>query len=273
MREHYTFLTPENVELRYEVAGIGSRLMAAMLDYFVLALVYTAFTLGMAGGAPLLGRWLYEWLDRATAQAVVPWLMGALILLWFLSWWGYFVIFELLWNGQSPGKRVIGLRVLRGNGQPVGLIASLVRNFLRSVDLFLFIGVLVMFLDRSSRRLGDFAAGTMVVREPRRLRAQAFSAVNIPEVAASSVDALPNAARVTSSHYALVRDYFARRGRMRPEEVRRLSIALSGEIRRTLEIERTGVDPEEFLATVARAYEERQRYREGSDGGRAGVVS
>jgi len=238
-----------------------------MLDYFVLALVYTAFTLGMAGGAPLVGRWLYEWLDRATAQAVVPWLMGALILFWFLSWWGYFVIFEILWNGQSPGKRVIGLRVLRGNGQPVGLIASLVRNLFRSVDMFVFLGVLVMFLDRSSRRLGDFAAGTMVVREPRRLRAQTFATVRIPEVPAAAVAGLPNAASVTASHYALVRDYFARRTRMRPEQARRVATDLSGEMRRTLEIDGPGSDPEEFLATVARAYEERQRYREELSGG------
>ena len=199
---------------------------------------------------------------------MVPWLAGALILFWFLLWWGYFVIFELLWNGQSPGKRVMGLRILRGDGQPVGLVASLVRNLLRAVDLFLFIGVLVMFLDRSSRRLGDFAAGTIVVREPRRLRAQTFTPVTIPAVNPSLMEALPNASRATSTHYALVRDYFARKERMPPEQSRRLAADLSAELRTVLEIENTAVDPEALLATVARAYEERQRYREELSGGR-----
>ncbi len=268
MREHYTFLTPENVELRYEVAGIGSRLIAAMLDYLLISLAEIMLLIGMAGLGPVVVATLRGLMDRATAEAAGTWIMAGLVIVLFLAWWGYFVIFELVWNGQTPGKRLAGLRVLRENGQPVGVVASLARNLLRAVDGFLFLGIIVMFMDRSSRRLGDFAAGTMVVREPRRLSERAFTGITIPEVPAMVVQSLPNPGRLTRSHYALVRDYFGRRGRLRSDEAQRIARQLADELRRVLEAEGAQpADSEWFLATVARAFEDRQRYRDTSDAG------
>ena len=88
--------------------------------------------------------------------------IGLAILLTFLGWWGYFVLFELLWNGQSPGKRLLGVRVVRADGQALGASTSLVRNLLRAIDVFLLIGVAVMLMRISWLLFGDRRL-TMVV--------------------------------------------------------------------------------------------------------------
>jgi len=81
---------------------------------------------------------------------------------------GYFMVFEILWNGQTPGKRLVGLRVIRESGYPIRPVDAVIRNLVRIVDwlpLVYGVGVLVMLLNQRSRRLGDFASGTIVVRE------------------------------------------------------------------------------------------------------------
>ena len=90
------------------------------------------------------------------------------MLLVFALSWGYFIFFELVWNGQTPGKRVVGIRVLTSRGEPVTLVHSLVRNLVRLVDALpsaYMIGSIAILVTRRSQRLGDLAAGTIVVRE------------------------------------------------------------------------------------------------------------
>jgi hypothetical protein len=184
--------------------------------------------------------------------------LAAVVLLVFLGWWGYFILFELAWNGQSPGKRLLGLRVVRTGGQPISASASIARNLLRAIDLVFLIGVLVMLLDRSSRRLGDMAAGSLVIREPRRLSRVALAPVEIPSVPAAQVEALPNAGRLTTAHYVLVRDYFARRRQLTPDRAEMVAAHLSADLARVLEVVPPPVeDPVTFLATAARAFEAR----------------
>ena len=92
------------------------------------------------------------------------------VLLIFVLLWGYFIFFELTWNGQTPGKRAAGVRVLTSRGEPVTLVHTLVRNVLRIVDAlpsFYMVGVISILVTRRSQRLGDLAAGTVVVRERR----------------------------------------------------------------------------------------------------------
>lgn len=267
MRDDYTLLTPENVELRYEVAGVGSRLYAAMLDYAILSFGYLALLFGGAFAvAALRDLWRSSGIDQRLVSDFMPYgTLALVVLLAFFGWWGYFVLFEALWNGQSPGKRMLGLRVVRAVGQPIGVGPSLVRNVLRAVDLFLFIGVLVMLLDRSSRRLGDLAAGSLVVREPGGFGRGALVSVDIPDVPAAQVEALPNAARLTMAHYTLVRDYFARRHKLRPAQDAALAARLVADLAGLLEVDPSHIgDPATFLATTARSFEARHRYDEGS---------
>ena len=82
--------------------------------------------------------------------------------------WGYFTLFEAFWNGRTPGKRVARIRVIQRSGRPIGIFESMARNFVRYVDqipFFYAVGVITMFATRQHQRLGDLAAGTLVVRD------------------------------------------------------------------------------------------------------------
>src|SRR5207237_8978128 len=134
--------------------------------------------------------------------------VGLVMLRALRGWWGYFVLFGLLWNGPGPGEGLLGVRGGRADGQALAASTSLVRNLLRAVDVFLLIGVVVMLIDRSSRRLGDFAAGSLVVREPRGLAADALSPLDLPDISPDQVLGFPNAGALTMQHYILIRDSF-----------------------------------------------------------------
>ncbi len=154
--ETFTIDTPENVSFGYNVAGIGSRFLAAIVDTTVLGLIY-------------LGIWLFA----ALVLTALPkdlrsgtWLIAGIVLIAFIIFWGYYIFFELTWSGQSPGKRWVGLRVVRVDGAPVTFVEILIRNLIRAVDFlptFYGVGLVTMFLNSQARRLGDLAAGTLVI--------------------------------------------------------------------------------------------------------------
>jgi uncharacterized RDD family membrane protein YckC len=246
------------VELRFDVAGLGSRLAAACIDYTIIAIGYIALFLGSGAFAAIVGRYLPP--PREFGQFMNNAWLAFLIVFSFLGWWGYFLLFELLWAGQSPGKRWLGLRVARRDGQPLNFTTSLVRNTLRWVDQVLLVGVFAMLIDSSSRRLGDMAAGTLVVREPRALRRQAFTPVELPEVPETRVQELPNAGRISATEYAIIRDFFARVRELDLREADQLALRMTQTLARSLEVDVATIgDPRLFLATVARAYEARHR--------------
>src|SRR5579864_2364355 len=162
----YAVLTPERVSLEYGIAGIGSRAGAAIIDTLLQAvalLVLAAAGLGAAAAMSI-----------ATGRFAVIILLALMAVGGFVVTSGYFLIFEIVWNGQTPGKRVLGVRVIRESGYPLRPVDSVIRNLVRIADwipFFYGIGVLVMLFNKRSKRLGDFAAGTIVVREsaPRTL--------------------------------------------------------------------------------------------------------
>ena len=151
--------TPENVVFGYEVAGIGSRFLAAVVDttLIVVLLILANLTLFFLVANLLSG-------EVITQSA--SWVAALLGLVSFAFLWGYYIFFEMLWNGQSPGKRWLGLRVVRTDGTPIGLSEAIIRNLIRIVDFlpaYYGVGVITMFLNEQARRLGDLAAGTLVV--------------------------------------------------------------------------------------------------------------
>lgn len=268
MDEEYTLLTPENVVLRYDVAGLGSRVVAATLDYLILAAGALVLDVGGLSAVARLneaagpGQYLAGFFGYG--------FLALTIVITFLFWWGYFVLCELLWNGQSVGKKCLHLRVVRAGGQPIGLVASLVRNILRIVDLFLLIGVLVMLVDRSCRRLGDFAAGTLVIREPwaatKRDLTATFGSVPVPNVPDTVVAVLPNAGRLSAEHYATLREFFARQPRLAPAQAQALAQRLARELGAVLAVPPAEIgEPTTFLAAALRAYEARHRYDDAGD--------
>jgi uncharacterized membrane protein SpoIIM required for sporulation len=156
--------TPELVVLTYSVAGIGSRALAAITD---LAIVVLAFLLiGLASLALRLTR------GFVYVGASSSWGTALLVLAQFALLWGYYVLFEGLMDGQTPGKRLHRIRVVREGGYSVTFGVSAVRNLLRVIDMqpfvFYLVGMGSVLLTKRGRRLGDIVAGTLVVREDVR---------------------------------------------------------------------------------------------------------
>lgn len=152
--------TPENVIFGYEVSRLGSRGLASILDTGLLIALQVLAYMG------------YFLLDRLINIADIIDPTGVLIAIasstTFLIFWLYFILFELLWNGQSPGKRWQRLRVIRHDGSPVNLASSVIRNLIRVIDFFPFfysVGILSVFLNKQGKRLGDMAAGTLVIHD------------------------------------------------------------------------------------------------------------
>jgi uncharacterized RDD family membrane protein YckC len=148
-------LTTEKVPFRYRVAGLGSRLLAWLIDACV--------------GALLLGMGALVMLVLEVGRAGLG---QAVFILWlFALRWGYFLAFEWLWQGQTPGKRILGIRVIRADGTAPSFAAAAVRNLVRAVDalpVLYGLGFAVAAGNPARRRLGDLAADTLVVHVERR---------------------------------------------------------------------------------------------------------
>ncbi len=152
--------TPENVTFNYDVAGIGSRFLSALVDTLLMLLLQFI----IFGTLYLVGVQLGD----LFSESMPAWLTAVLSLIAFIFFWGYYIFFEILWNGQTPGKRMVGLRVIRVDGMPVTAVEVVIRNLVRLIDFLpsaYGVGVITMFVNEKSRRLGDLAAGTVVIHD------------------------------------------------------------------------------------------------------------
>ena len=159
--------TPERVPLAFALASIGNRFLAAAIDHFIqyvsIILVVLAF-LGITG----IGSSDFDMIF----QEMSKWTAAILIVVIFLLFTGYFVFFEWLWNGQTPGKRLLKLRVIREDGRPITLWEAVARNLLRIFDAvpglvlpIYSVGLITIFLSSRDQRVGDMFGGTVVIRE------------------------------------------------------------------------------------------------------------
>lgn len=155
--------TPEQIVLSYSIAGIGSRGAAALID---TAICFAALIVLAIAGAVAAS---YAGLRLGTVSPSIAWVMAAYVIAQFVVTWGYYVIFEGVWDGQTPGKRIMRLRVVRDGGFSVTFAASAVRNLLRVIDAFggYLVGIVVALTNDSRKRLGDIVAGTFVMKEDR----------------------------------------------------------------------------------------------------------
>jgi len=155
--------TPEQVELHFNVAGIGSRFVALLLDNLII------------GAALFIEILLFVWIASAAPKGPTPaldtagkWFLAFVIFANFAFLWGYFALFEAFWNGQTPGKRVMKIRVIKDTGRQITFFEALARNLLRFVDGLpgaYLVGVITMLCNKSQKRLGDLVAGTIVIHE------------------------------------------------------------------------------------------------------------
>ena len=231
--ERMAVRTPEHVELQFLLAGAGNRFLAVLVDLLIQGLV--ALGIFVALGVVL---WAARRALGEAAQAAFDgpglWILGVGLLLLFLLQWGYFTLFEALWAGQTPGKRLLKIRVVREDGRPIGFSEAAIRNLLRVVlDAQPFNMYAVAFvtgmLNLRFKRLGDYAAGTVVIRERRQAVPAVGPRLRVPAQPALA-QAGPRVRQLTPEEMATLQAYLRRRGELDPktrsEMARRVAVSL-----------------------------------------------
>jgi uncharacterized RDD family membrane protein YckC len=162
-----SIVTPEQVKLQYETAGIGSRAGAHIMDWLLLGIIFILLFTALAQTTTLFAEGI---------AAIAKDYVGALaLLLFFVIQYSYFVLTEFYMGGKTLGKKWMGIRVIQDNGQALTMLSSLIRNFLRVIDglpVFYSLGIIVSFLHKKDKRIGDMLAGTVVVFDSMRNRAK-----------------------------------------------------------------------------------------------------
>ena len=211
--------TPEHVLLERRLAGIGSRFLAGLLDTLIL----TGIALLLYLIAVMTGMLVFYG-TGGLAGDLFTWTMALLIVLFFLIYWGYFAFFEMGTNGQSPGKKWQRIRVVKDGGGAITFTDIAIRNLLRAVDGLVFYGVagVCMFISRKAQRLGDLAAGTVVISE-KTSDYSAGSGEHLP--AEWEQEATAEALRATGlspEEYRILMNYWVRRNQLTLEARYRL---------------------------------------------------
>ncbi len=220
-----TIETPEQTALEFSIAGVGSRFLALALD----TLIQIAAALVFGVGGAIIFRELMPFAAGGT------WAVALLALLLFVIFIGYFAIFESVWNGQTPGKRIVNIRVIKDTGRPITPSEAVARNLLRLVDqmpVFLYgVGIASALISRQNKRLGDFVAGTIVVRE-QELRD--FRPLWQAPVSNSAVTY--GAAQLSAEEFSLVETFLNRREALPPDVRYRMAEQIAGRIKPKLDV-------------------------------------
>jgi uncharacterized RDD family membrane protein YckC len=230
--------TSDHVILRYDLAGGGNRGFAALVDFLIATAIFV--------GSFFLGQ---QALNLFGARVLS--LSGVLVLVTFFITWCYFVLLEWLWQGQTVGKRMYGLRVIGEDGSPATFTAVLVRNLARIVDFlpgFYAVGLLSVIVTPRSQRLGDLAAGTYVVRAPKP-QLDYFSLRTMSPVGsgkAVETRTLPGEVQ------RLVREFVSREAKLRDKDRARIAAQIASRVR-PYALDVTVADDVEFLRAVARS--------------------
>jgi uncharacterized RDD family membrane protein YckC len=266
-RDQLNIDTPELVDIEMPLAGIGSRFIALLVDYLIwvaalVALIFLAdFLLPTAKGP---------------SHASEQWAVALVIFIIFLFNWGYFTLFEAFWNGQTPGKRVARIRVIQRSGRAIGLFESMARNLVRYMDqipFFYAVGVIAMFCSKQHQRLGDLAAGTLVVRDreqetplwggsgSRTFTEQAFAQHSpMPEPHLAVTLAVAGIAKLSATDLEVLEGFFARRLDMPLPTRYALAERIAAAIQAKSGLERPdGASVETFLEATARQLREMAR--------------
>ena len=233
--------TPEGVAIELTLAGLGSRMAAHLLDWLLRGVVLVALML-LSALAPAdvdVGGW---WVALVTVIS-------------FLLVFGYDVLFEVAAGGRTPGKRWTGIRVVDRNGGPVGFVTSVIRNLLRLIDFlpgFYLVGVISVVVSGRNQRLGDLAAGTLVIRERRAPPPARWTAPAGEHTAGWDV------AQVTAEELATVRRFLERRQALLTPARVRIAGELADRLRPKVAGPGADVDDERFLELITAAKADRR---------------
>jgi len=166
MDENISIVTPDHIELDFDLAGLGSRFLALLID----ASLIVAIIIVLVIAAAILG---FGSMFTTGSGATGSWVVALVVVAYFIVMWGYFLFFEALNRGQTPGKKWTGIRVVKDNGLPVGWRESALRNLVRIADILpppaCIVGGVAIILSKTGKRLGDLLAGTVVIVDVARL--------------------------------------------------------------------------------------------------------
>ena len=240
--DRVTIATPEGVDVDLTLAGIGSRFIASLIDTIIKLAVFLGFFIFLFGGMGLVGGGEVNAIGAAIFYIVS-----------FFIFFGYDVLFETLGSGRTPGKRWTGLRVVRTGGRPVGFVSSAIRNMVRIVDflpsLYL-IGMIAAASTKMNQRLGDLAAGTVVVRE--RPTGVTPPPPSVPVAPDTDVTGTWDLSAITNDDLAMVRRFLERRGELTPQARSHLAHELAGRLHPKV-IGAASLPPETFLEQLSAA--------------------
>jgi uncharacterized RDD family membrane protein YckC len=246
-----TIDTPEQTALEYPIAGLGSRFLALLADTAIQAvLTFFVLIVGSLIGAGLRSFW----------SLGPQWTVAIIFLILFLLNSGYFALFEIFWNGQTPGKRYAQVRVIKDDGRPIGAYEAIVRNALRLIDMLptLYgVGLISIFLSRQSKRLGDFVAGTVVVHE------KSLEGVR-PYVESQIDETLPpiDTSKVTLEEVQLIEMFLNRRDSLDPGVRTNMASQICSRLAEKMEVKVYGWPrTERFLEAVMEQCRRSDRFR------------
>ena len=264
--------TPERVPLAFALASIGNRFLAAAIDHFLqffsIGVVFWIFASITGYGSAWFGEtgWWSE---------VPKWTLAIMILALFMLFIGYFIMFEWLWDGQTPGKRLMKLRVIRNDGRPITLWEAITRNLLRLFDAIpgvvvpiYSVGLIVIFLSNRDQRVGDIFAGTVVIRE-RTDEAPTFAETFSSPIADAALrrvqkrtDFTANVTALTGPEIEVVESFLRRRWdlteRQRVWMAWRIALPLMYKLKPDYDL--TTFSYEGFLEEILHRYHARQRF-------------
>ena len=239
---------PEEIDLQVDLANVGSRTLAILVDISLGGLVlFIVYALTML----LAHNLADDWLTRLSSNA----LKTLLILLIFGFQWCYFNLFEWMWNGQTPGKRLMHLRVIKVDGSPVSGIDVLLRNLSRPIDTLGpmgLIGLLMIFVSRKGQRLGDLMGQTLVIHETQ-IDWSIFDQIDDPATTSSGAKTI--SIRLTSEQWELLHRYLNRREQLEGAARQRLAVSLYETLKPAVQgtdLALSPLAPEDWLVELAR---------------------
>ena len=210
--------TPELVVFSYTIAGVGSRALAALIDSLIAVAAIVVIMIAIAVASP----------GRGSGDVFDAWAGAIFVFAVFLVLWGYYVLFEGLADGQTPGKRFLRLRVVRDGGYSITFGASAVRNLIRFVDIqpvgCYAVGIVSMMFSKSGKRLGDIVAGTIVVREAL-VRQLAPPSTPVGDEVAPPLDAA-----LTEDEFTVLERFMERSGSFGPERREELATQIAARL-------------------------------------------
>lgn len=253
--------TPERVSLYFVLASVGNRFLAAAIDHAIQMVILISLVLVI----------YYSGSQRLNLGISSNWIAALAIIGALVVYMGYFAIFETIWSGQSPGKRLMRLRVIRDDGRPMGFYEAFVRNLIRLIDMApppsYAAGVVSIILSPESRRLGDYVAGTVVIKEreieaPRIEEIEALARSETMLSGEREPGQLKLDLRTLSvSEIHAINRYLERRGQLAQKDRTEFVSRLAQPLYPKLNISPAMIPPEALLEEISRTHRIRARYR------------